>query len=89
MSELTPVEARLLTFIYSRRRGVTVAFAAKMCGLRVEEAKRGLDRLVAMGLAVKRGKFYSKRGRKGEVTLHSWSTGHAVLPLTRKEALPT
>jgi len=58
--DLSPMDLRLLGVLYSRRRGVTAAFAAKLSGLSVEEAKAELDRLVRMGLAVKRGKFYSR-----------------------------
>ena len=63
-------EEALLRVLYSRRRGVTAAFAAKLAGLSVEGAKAELDRLVRMGLAVKRGKFYGRLyGRKGPLKL--------------------
>jgi len=58
-------EGALLKILYSRRKGVTAAFAAKLAGLSVDEAKSALDRLVRMGLVVKRGKFYGRPYRRG------------------------
>jgi len=59
-------EGALLRLVYSKRRGLTAAYAAKLAGVSLEEARAILERLRRLGLIVKRGKFYGRPyGRRG------------------------
>ncbi|RLF16103.1 MAG: hypothetical protein DRJ97_02070 [Thermoprotei archaeon] len=57
---LSAEEVKMLELLYSRRRGVTALFAAKLTGLDLARAKMTLERLRAMRLVVKRSKFYAR-----------------------------
>ena len=61
--ELTLPELTLLDIIYSRSRGVTSAYLAKLAGLSVEEASALLRQLEAKGLVEARGRFWARPRR--------------------------
>lgn len=68
-SRSSEVEEKILDFLRSRRRGATAKFIAVKVGDSPDLVRLALNRLMALNVIERRGKFFRAKGRRGHVKM--------------------